>query len=91
MSVFEANSTAYMVMEYERGESLEKLLKAKNITGEAKLRSIVMPLLAARLTLCSSDSLAANWCWTLFFLKHKQRRPLQGTACGLTPTRRAFC
>jgi serine/threonine protein kinase len=45
MSVFEANSTAYMVMEYERGESLEKLLKAKQISGEAKLRSIVMPLL----------------------------------------------
>jgi serine/threonine protein kinase len=45
MSVFEANSTAYMVMEYERGESLEKLLKAKKITGEAKLRSLVMPLL----------------------------------------------
>ena len=45
MSVFEANSTAYMVMEYEHGESLEKLLKAKKITGEAKLRSLVMPLL----------------------------------------------
>ncbi len=45
MSVFEANSTAYMVMEYERGESLEKLLKAKQISGEAKLRSMVMSLL----------------------------------------------
>jgi serine/threonine protein kinase len=45
MSVFEANSTAYMVMEYERGESLEKLLKAGKITSEAKLRSLVMPLL----------------------------------------------
>jgi len=45
MSVFEANSTAYMVMEYERGESLEKLLKAKQVNGETKLRSIMMPLL----------------------------------------------
>jgi serine/threonine protein kinase len=45
MSVFEANSTAYMVMEYERGESLEKLLKAKKVAGEAKLRALVMPLL----------------------------------------------
>ena len=45
MSVFEANSTAYMVMEYERGESLENLIKAKKFTGEAKLRSLVMPLL----------------------------------------------
>jgi hypothetical protein len=43
--VFEANSTAYMVMEYERGESLEKLLKAKKISGEAKLRALIMPLL----------------------------------------------
>ncbi len=45
MSVFEANSTAYMVMEYERGESFEKVLKAGTITSEAKLRSLVMPLL----------------------------------------------
>ena len=45
MSVFEANSTAYMVMEYERGESFEKVLKAGKITSEAKLRSLVMPLL----------------------------------------------
>ncbi len=45
MSVFEANSTAYMVMEYERGESLEKLLKTGKIAGEAKLRAVIMPLL----------------------------------------------
>ncbi len=45
MSVFEANSTAYMVMEYEHGESLENLIKAKKFTGEAKLRSLVMALL----------------------------------------------
>ena len=45
MSVFEANSTAYMVMEYERGESLEALFKAKKLSGEAKLRALVMPLL----------------------------------------------
>jgi len=45
MSVFEANGTAYMVMEYERGESLKKLFKAKKLTGEAKLRALIMPLL----------------------------------------------
>lgn len=44
-SVFEANNTAYMVMEYERGESFENLLKFKQISGEAALKKILLELL----------------------------------------------
>jgi hypothetical protein len=45
MSVFEANNTAYMVMEYERGESFENLLKFKQVSGEQTLKSILLALL----------------------------------------------
>ena len=45
LSVFEANRTAYMVMEYERGESLENALRAGRVAGEERLREIFMPLL----------------------------------------------
>ncbi|MBI2295492.1 MAG: protein kinase [Betaproteobacteria bacterium] len=42
---FEANSTGYMVMDYERGESLNQMLKRAPRPEEAKLKSILMPLL----------------------------------------------
>ena len=45
MSVFEANNTAYMVMEYEQGESLEDALKVGSPADEGNLRDIIMPLL----------------------------------------------
>jgi serine/threonine protein kinase len=45
MSVFEANNTAYMVMEYERGESFENMLKFKQVTGEPALKKILLHLL----------------------------------------------
>ena len=45
MSVFEANNTAYMVMEYERGESFENMLKFKQVDGEQSLKNILLPLL----------------------------------------------
>jgi hypothetical protein len=45
MSVFEANNTAYMVMEYERGESFENLLRFKQVNGEAALKNILLALL----------------------------------------------
>lgn len=41
---FEANATAYMVMEYERGESLKSLF-ARTPPNEAVLRRILEPLL----------------------------------------------
>ena len=42
---FEANNTAYMVMEYEEGESLNRLLKREPYPAEDRLRAILSPIL----------------------------------------------
>jgi serine/threonine protein kinase len=42
---FQANGTGYMVMDYEKGESLYQMLKRGVQPDEAKLKSILMPLL----------------------------------------------
>ena len=42
---FEANSTGYMVMDYEKGVSLNQMLKGGERPDEAKLKTILMPLL----------------------------------------------
>ena len=44
-AVFEANNTAYMVMDYEHGESLDRLLKRRRTLDEPELLDIVYPLL----------------------------------------------
>jgi len=42
---FQANGTGYMVMDYEKGESLYQMLKRGLRPDEARLKSILMPLL----------------------------------------------
>jgi serine/threonine protein kinase/HAMP domain-containing protein len=42
---FEANNTAYMVLEYERGESLKKWWAAHNDMAEIELLNLLAPLL----------------------------------------------
>ena len=42
---FEANGTGYMVMDYEKGESLNQLLRRGPAPDEKQLRAILMPLL----------------------------------------------
>ncbi len=44
-SVFEANGTAYMVMEYQRGQSLSRAMRSGLIRGETDLVALVRPLL----------------------------------------------
>jgi len=44
-SVFEANGTAYMVMEYEKGESLDEAFKLNRLTTEDDLLGILYPLM----------------------------------------------
>jgi serine/threonine protein kinase len=44
-SVFEANNTAYMVMEYEQGSSFGAVLREPDNCREEKLRAVLMPLL----------------------------------------------
>ena len=53
---FEANNTAYLVMDYVRGRSIQADLDEDLEFGETKLRSIVYPLLDA-LKLIHSDGL----------------------------------
>jgi serine/threonine protein kinase len=45
LSVFQENNTAYMVMEYEQGESMEAALKHHRIQGERRLREALFPIL----------------------------------------------
>jgi serine/threonine protein kinase len=42
---FEANSTAYIAMEYEDGESLDGLLAGKRTLDESQLKRVVLPIL----------------------------------------------
>jgi serine/threonine protein kinase len=42
---FQGNGTGYMVMDYEKGESLHQMLKRGERPDEARLKGIVMPLL----------------------------------------------
>jgi serine/threonine protein kinase len=42
---FEANSTAYMVMEYERGESLQAFVRQRGPIPEQEIRALIAPLL----------------------------------------------
>ncbi len=44
-SVFEANGTAYMVMEYEKGESLDEAYNLNRLTTEEDLLSLLFPLM----------------------------------------------
>ena len=41
---FEANSTAYIVMDYEEGESLDRLLARHGTLSERQLRRILLPI-----------------------------------------------
>ena len=45
LSVFEANNSAYMVMEYEEGRSLDQAMRMGDLCDEASLRAILVPLL----------------------------------------------
>jgi len=45
LSVFEDNNTAYMVMEYELGQSLQQVLDGRKTLGEDDLIPIMAPLL----------------------------------------------
>lgn len=45
LSVFEENNTAYMVMEYQRGQSLQQILERERTLSEVDLTAMVKPML----------------------------------------------
>ena len=45
-NVFEANNTAYMVMNYEKGESLKQIHRRKKDFTEEEIMSIMLPLMS---------------------------------------------
>jgi TPR repeat protein/tRNA A-37 threonylcarbamoyl transferase component Bud32 len=44
-NVFEANNTAYMVMDYELGESLQDILTRRKVMDEADIRTTIFPII----------------------------------------------
>ena len=44
-NVFEMNNTAYMVMDYELGESLQDILSRRKILDEADIRTVIIPII----------------------------------------------
>ncbi|MDX1519713.1 MAG: serine/threonine-protein kinase, partial [Gammaproteobacteria bacterium] len=44
-NVFEANNTAYMVMDYELGESLQEILNRRKILPEEDIKSVIFPII----------------------------------------------
>ncbi|MBI2970190.1 MAG: SEL1-like repeat protein [Gammaproteobacteria bacterium] len=44
-NVFEANNTAYMVMDYELGESLQDILSRRKILDEADIGTVIFPII----------------------------------------------
>ncbi|MBF0158975.1 MAG: SUMF1/EgtB/PvdO family nonheme iron enzyme [Magnetococcales bacterium] len=57
MSFFRDSNTAYIVMEYEDGESLENILKIRNVLTEREMIRLLPPLLDALELLHRSDYL----------------------------------
>jgi len=72
--VFEANSTAYMVMSFERGQSLEAWLRGLGRPPtQAELDAIVVPLLGA-LEMMHAATMARPCCSTLGRRAERWRR-----------------
>jgi TPR repeat protein len=44
-NVFEANNTAYMVMDYELGESLQEILSRRKTLSEEDIKGIILPII----------------------------------------------
>ncbi|MBF0285276.1 MAG: SUMF1/EgtB/PvdO family nonheme iron enzyme [Magnetococcales bacterium] len=55
LSFFRDGNTAYMVMEYEEGESLDAILKRRNTLPEDELKRLLIPLLSGLETMHAAD------------------------------------
>jgi serine/threonine protein kinase/uncharacterized protein len=73
---FEANHTAYIVMEYEQGESLASALEDGNTATEHELLSIMRPLLDGLATIHQAGVLHRDIKPANIYLRHKDNSPV---------------
>jgi serine/threonine protein kinase len=80
---FETNSTAYVVMDYEKGQNLAELFKADETATEEEIMAILPPLLAGLETIHKADYLHRNIKPENITLRDKDKSPV---LLGLTFT-----
>jgi serine/threonine protein kinase len=80
---FQANSTAYLVIDYEKGQNLAELFKADETATEEEIMAILPPLLAGLETIHKADYLHRNIKPENIILRDKDKSPV---LLGLTLT-----
>lgn len=73
---FEAHNTAYLVMEYEQGQSLAQAIKGGESATEAELITILPPLLDALETLHKANFLHRDIKPSNIYLRDKDKSPV---------------
>ena len=73
---FETNHTAYIVMEYEQGESLASALEDGNTATESELLTIMRPLLDGLATIHQAGVLHRDIKPANIYLRHKDNSPV---------------
>jgi formylglycine-generating enzyme required for sulfatase activity/predicted Ser/Thr protein kinase len=73
---FEAHNTAYIVMEYIQGQSLEAALKTDHLKNETELMEILLPLLSALQTVHEVGLLHQDIQPSNIYLRNKDQSPV---------------
>jgi len=76
LDYFEAHNTAYIVMEYIQGQSLEAVLKTDRLKNETELMKILLPLLSALQTVHEAGLLHQDIQPNNIYLRDKDQSPV---------------
>ena len=76
LSYFEIHHTAYIVMEYEQGQSLSNFLKKGKTISEAKIMAFLPPLLSALQTIHEAGIIHQDIKPDNIYLRRKDRTPI---------------
>ncbi len=76
LSYFKAHQTAYIVMEYEQGQSLAKVFKKNQTATEAQIMKILLPLLDALETIHQAGYLHRDIKPDNIYLRQKDNSPV---------------